>query len=249
MTPRPRFVPPAGEVIPPNVEVVGRVVEVSGHVYAWNADRSRRDLVAGDWIDSDDDVETDDGRVLIEVTHNGALVEAGPKRRFTVKQTAAWSLVGPGREITQVPEPPPFELPPGPGTRRPPKRGQGIYGWARVLTGNFMPSTGGPRNNRIEPARTFVVHVFHGTHTRVERLAPNDRSHVAATKTDHNGYFELALRSGTYTIVIDVGNGELYRNCFDGDASTDEDHLVWCSTDVSSKWQRVDLDDDRNTTH
>jgi hypothetical protein len=80
---------PAPAQQPPAVaDAAGKVLEVAGKVTV-----KGKALAVGDVLKADDLVETgDDGRVVIELTHNLAHWELGPNKSQKVSESIAWKL-------------------------------------------------------------------------------------------------------------------------------------------------------------
>ena len=100
---------------------------------------------------------------------------------------------------------------------------QGVYGIVHFTQGNCMP-TGGPglTNCRTCPVKRKVRIYSYSLLSDAVRSANSydfferlNTTLIAETESDANGFFQVTLQPGTYTMVV-VENGKLYANGGDG---------------------------------
>lgn len=100
---------------------------------------------------------------------------------------------------------------------------QGVYGTVHFTQGNCMPAGGsGATDCRTCPVKrkvqiynyTLLSDAVRAVNSTVffERLRT---TLIAETESDANGFFQVTLQPGTYTMVV-VENGKLYANAGDG---------------------------------
>lgn len=99
---------------------------------------------------------------------------------------------------------------------------QGIYGTISFTEGNCMPGTVAPSCRTCPVSRTLRIYKYT---TNSNAIRPNNQlagfyelfttDLVAETKSDANGFFQLTLPPGNYTMVV-LENGLLYAAFGDG---------------------------------
>jgi hypothetical protein len=100
---------------------------------------------------------------------------------------------------------------------------QGIYGVVRFTIGNCMPTAGPGRTDcRSCPVkRKVLIYQYSLMSDAVRSMNSSvfferlNTKLIAETESDANGFFQVSLQPGTYTLVIEE-NGKLYANTGDG---------------------------------
>lgn len=100
---------------------------------------------------------------------------------------------------------------------------QGIYGTVHFTIGNCMPTIGpGLTSCRTCPVKRKVQIYNYSLLSDAVRTADSyvfferlNTTLIAETESDANGFFQVALQPGTYTMVV-VENGKLYASSGDG---------------------------------
>ena len=112
---------------------------------------------------------------------------------------------------------------------------QGVQGRVLKLTGNFMPSIGGPPGGKTQPL-AVPVHIFKGSLRPLAKPDPKHPALVTIVQADKDGRYRAALPPGTYTVVAEI-DGKLYLNLFLGEGT-------WGTVKVEKgKWIAWDIKD------
>ena len=117
---------------------------------------------------------------------------------------------------------------------------QGVYGLVSFTEGNCMPGIGMNNSCRTCPVKRTVRFYETTNESDAVRTAPAGSFYnsfktrlVAETESDLNGFYQLALPPGNYTMVV-VEDGKLYASYFDGSGAINP-------VSVSSGKKRVDF--------
>jgi len=111
---------------------------------------------------------------------------------------------------------------------------QGIRGKVVKRSGNFMPGMGSSSGK--EKPLAVPVHVFQGKVKTMKKPDPKHKAAVAVVKADRQGYYEVGLPPGEYTVVAEI-DGELYLNSREGDGN-------WTTVSVlPARWTEWDIEE------
>jgi hypothetical protein len=89
--------------------------------------------------------------------------------------------------------------------------------------GNFQPSRGAqPGNGSKRPLKT-KIHIFKGKiksqNNPILLSTANLPKVYSVVNSDTNGSFQVQLPTGEYTLFLELEDGRLYRNSFDGEGN------------------------------
>ena len=116
---------------------------------------------------------------------------------------------------------------------------QGIKGRVEQLTGDFMPGPDGTRGTTIEVST--AVHAYRGALPIAKLDAPFDPAEptlVASARSDENGYYQIVLAPGEYSIAAEIG-GVLFDPYAAGG---------FTETVRANAWQNWSIQDTRHAT-
>ena len=98
---------------------------------------------------------------------------------------------------------------------------QGVYGTVELITGDCMPSTGGPtRCFRCPAKRTVQLYEYTNVTQAVRSAIPPyfwerfNTQKLAEVEADEKGFFEISIGPGKYSLVS-IEDGKIYVDVYD----------------------------------
>lgn len=156
------------------------------------------------------------GRSVVRLEYKRPWEKVPALRKFSVTlvvgASAAPATAPAGKKTAKPPTTAPATAP------APAKGKQGIAGRVRKLTGNHMPSVGGPPSGKTQPL-SVPVHVFKGAVKPFGKLAPGKPAPIATVRSAADGTYRIPLPQGEYTVVAEI-DGKLYLNLYTGSGTS-----------------------------
>jgi hypothetical protein len=122
-----------------------------------------------------------------------------------------------------------------------PSGAQGVDGEVDRLVGDFQPCVAPCSTSGTTTPLAVPVHVFRGEHRVVTTLDPHDATLLRSVVADANGFYQVELDPGVYTVVAEIG-GQLFSNELSGTTAD-----AWATVTVSlGAWTEHPIDDTRN---